>query len=104
ATILANACGPCIGQWQRENPAPSQKNSILTSFNRNFAGRNDGNSLTHTFLASPEIVLALTLAGDLRFNPLENAIANEKGQRIRLAPPVGAELPGEKMKIEAIAG
>ena len=103
ATILANACGPCIGQWQRENPAPSQKNSILTSFNRNFAGRNDGNSLTHTFLASPEIVLALTLAGDLRFNPLENAIANEKGQRIRLAPPVGAELPGEKMKIEQIA-
>jgi len=99
AVILANACGPCIGQWQRDNPDPLQKNSIIASFNRNFTARNDGNPLTHTFLASPEIVLATTLAGDLGFNPLKDFLTNAKGERIRLESPSGAELPDEKMQV-----
>src|SRR5690606_23130208 len=68
--IMANACGPCIGQWKRHTDDPTRKNSILTSFNRNFAKRNDGNPNTHGFVASPEIVTALSIAGDLTFNPL----------------------------------
>ncbi|MCX5772238.1 MAG: aconitate hydratase [Candidatus Hydrogenedentes bacterium] len=90
-TILANACGPCIGQWARggeEGP-----NSILTSFNRNFAKRNDGNPQTHAFVASPEVVTAMVLAGDLRFNPMTDTLVNEAGERVKLDPPKGAELP-----------
>lgn len=98
AKILANACGPCIGQWERDNPEPSLKNSIITSFNRNFAGRNDGNPNTYTFLASPEIVMALALAGDLRFNPLQDYLIAEDGTKHRLTPPQGAELPSKIMK------
>jgi len=98
AQILANACGPCIGQWERDDCEPGIKNSIITSFNRNFAGRNDGNQQTHTFLASPEIVLALTLAGDLNFNPLTDFLISEDGKRYQLEPPEGAELPAVKIQ------
>jgi len=98
AQILANACGPCIGQWERDDCKPGIKNSIITSFNRNFAGRNDGNQQTHTFLASPEIVLALTLAGDLNFNPLTDFLISEDGKRYQLEPPEGEELPAVKIQ------
>ncbi|HPC35828.1 MAG TPA: aconitate hydratase [Candidatus Marinimicrobia bacterium] len=99
AQILANACGPCIGQWERDDFKPGIKNSIITSFNRNFAGRNDGNQQTHTFLASPEIVLALTLAGDLNFNPSTDFLISEDGKCYQLEPPKGEELPAGKIKI-----
>ena len=91
--IMANACGPCIGQWARKMDNPDRKNSILNSFNRNFAKRNDGNSGTHSFIASPEIVTALTLAGTLNFNPLTDYLVNEAGQKIKLDEPKGEELP-----------
>lgn len=91
--VLANACGPCIGQWARHMDDPKRKNSIITSFNRNFAKRNDGNASTHAFVASPEIVTALVFAGDLTFNPLTDTLINEDGDEVRFDPPVGAELP-----------
>ncbi len=91
--IMANACGPCIGQWSRKMDNPEQKNSILNSFNRNFAKRNDGNAGTHSFIASPEIVTALTLAGTLNFNPLKDTLLNASGQKVKLDEPVGFELP-----------
>ncbi|MCX6267807.1 MAG: aconitate hydratase [Bacteroidetes bacterium] len=91
--IMANACGPCIGQWSRKMDDPDRKNSILNSFNRNFAKRNDGNAGTHSFIASPEIVTALTLAGNLTFNPLKDFLINEAGQRVMLDEPSGEELP-----------
>jgi aconitate hydratase len=91
--IMANACGPCIGQWSRKMDDPERKNSILNSFNRNFAKRNDGNAGTHSFIASPEIVTALTLAGSLAFNPLTDTLVNEAGQPVKLDEPVGVELP-----------
>ena len=91
--VLANACGPCIGQWARHSDDPSRKNSIITSFNRNFAKRNDGNPNTHAFVASPEIVTAFVLAGDLTFNPLKDTLTNSKGEKIKLAEPKGIELP-----------
>ncbi len=91
--VLANACGPCIGQWQRHTTDPNRKNSILTSFNRNFSKRNDGNPNTHGFVASPEIVTALAIAGDLTFNPLTDSLINEDGVAVRLDPPTGVELP-----------
>lgn len=93
AVIMANACGPCIGQWKRESVQPERPNSIITSFNRNFAKRNDGNPNTHTFIGSPEVVAALTIAGDLCFNPLTDTLLNEKGEKIKLQEPVGFELP-----------
>jgi len=93
AVIMANACGPCIGQWRRESDQPDRPNSILTSFNRNFAKRNDGNPNTHTFISSPEVVAALTIAGDLCFNPLTDTLVNEKGENIKLQEPKGFELP-----------
>lgn len=93
AVIMANACGPCIGQWKRETEDTERPNSILTSFNRNFAKRNDGNPNTHTFISSPEIVAALTIAGDLCFNPLTDTLINEKGESIKLEAPNGQELP-----------
>lgn len=92
-TVLANACGPCIGQWARHNSDPERKNSIITSFNRNFAKRNDGNPNTHAFVASPEIVTALSIAGSLTFNPLTDYLENEKGDKVKLDEPVGFELP-----------
>lgn len=91
--VLANACGPCIGQWKRHDVKEGEKNSILTSYNRNFVKRNDGNPATHSFVASPEIVTALSLAGKLTFNPLTDYIENEKGEKIKLDIPIGNELP-----------
>lgn len=93
AVIMANACGPCIGQWKRDDAGGQRPNSIVTSFNRNFAKRNDGNPNTHAFVASPELVAALTIAGDLRFNPLTDTLENDKGQHVRLAEPSGYETP-----------
>ena len=93
ATIMANACGPCIGQWKRESKDPERKNSIVTSFNRNFAKRNDGNPNTHAFVVSPELVAAFTIAGDLTFNPMTDTLVNEKGENVKLAEPHGYELP-----------
>jgi len=91
--IMANACGPCIGQWKRETDNPERPNSIITSFNRNFAKRADGNPNTHTFIGSPEVVAALTIAGDLCFNPLKDTLVNENGNNVKLAEPHGYELP-----------
>ena len=92
-TVLANACGPCIGQWARHTDDPSRKNTILTSYNRNFAKRNDGNPNTHSFVASPEIVTALSIAGRLSFNPLTDTLVNKDGQEVRLKEPEGIDLP-----------
>jgi aconitate hydratase len=91
--VLANACGPCIGQWKRHEADKEHKNSIITSFNRNFAKRNDGNPNTYAFVASPEIVTALSIAGRLTFNPLTDFLVNEEGKEIKLDPPAGDELP-----------
>lgn len=93
ATIMANACGPCIGQWKRHTDDPTRKNSIVTSFNRNFAKRADGNPNTFAFVASPEITMALTIAGDLCFNPLKDRLLNHDGERVKLSEPQGDELP-----------
>ena len=93
ATIMANACGPCIGQWKRLTDDATRKNSIVTSFNRNFAKRADGNPNTHAFVASPELVLALTIAGDLCFNPLTDTLINQNGEKVKLRVPEGDELP-----------
>jgi len=92
-TVLANACGPCIGQWKRTDVEKGTKNSIISSFNRNFAARNDSNPATHAFVASPEIVTAMTLAGSLSFNPEKDALVGENGQEVVLQPPTGDELP-----------
>ncbi|HAP00462.1 MAG TPA: aconitate hydratase [Bacteroidetes bacterium] len=91
--VLANACGPCIGQWARHRKNTEPKNSIITSYNRNFAKRNDGNPNTHAFVASPEIVTALAIAGNLTFNPMTDYLTNEKGEKIKLNEPLGIELP-----------
>ncbi|GAB4017955.1 aconitate hydratase [Spirosoma sp. KCTC 42546] len=91
--VLANACGPCIGQWARHMDDPTRKNSIITSFNRNFAKRNDGNASTHAFVASPEIVTALVIAGDLTFNPMTDTLTNEAGEQVMLDEPQGIEQP-----------
>ena len=91
--VLANACGPCIGQWARHIDDPTRKNTILTSYNRNFAKRNDGLSSTHAFVASPEIVTALALAGSLSFNPLKDKLKNDKGEEVLLDEPKGYEMP-----------
>lgn len=91
--VLANACGPCIGQWKRHDVNFGEKNSILTSYNRNFSGRNDANPGTHSFVASPEIVIAFSLAGHLAFNPMTDTLTNDKGQVVKLVPPHGDELP-----------
>ncbi len=98
--VLANACGPCIGQWARHNVDPKRKNSIITSFNRNFAKRNDGNPNTHAFVASPEIVTAMAIAGTLTFNPLTDTLTNEKGEQVKLDPPTGLELPPSGFDVE----
>ncbi len=91
--VLANACGPCIGQWARHMDDPSRPNSIITSFNRNFAKRNDGNASTHAFVASPEIVTAFAIAGDLTFNPMTDTLTNESGEQVMLDEPAGIEQP-----------
>lgn len=91
--VMANACGPCIGQWARHTDDPTRANSIITSFNRNFAKRNDGNPHTHSFVASPEIVTAMAIAGDLTFNPLKDKLKNRNGEDVMLKEPVGIEMP-----------
>ncbi|MEW6234177.1 MAG: aconitate hydratase [Candidatus Omnitrophota bacterium] len=93
AIVLANACGPCIGQWARAGAEKQEMNSIITSFNRNFAKRADGNPNTHAFVASPEIVTAMVLGGSMTFNPLTDSLVNEEGQSVKLDEPQGAELP-----------
>ncbi|MDX1918191.1 MAG: aconitate hydratase [Candidatus Caenarcaniphilales bacterium] len=93
--VLANACGPCIGQWKRHDVQKGDRNSIITSFNRNFAARNDSNPDTHAFVASPEIVTAFALAGNLTFNPKTDPLINAKGEKVFLDPPVGEELPSK---------
>jgi aconitate hydratase len=98
--VLANACGPCIGQWARHTTDPNKKNSIITSFNRNFAKRNDGNPNTHAFVASPEIVTALAIAGSLSFNPLKDKLKNTDGQEVMLDEPKGVELPPKGFAVE----
>ncbi len=98
--VLANACGPCIGQWARHTDDPNRANSIITSFNRNFSKRNDGNPQTRAFVASPEIVTAMAIAGDLTFNPLTDSLVNEDGQEVKLDPPSGIELPTKGFDVE----
>jgi aconitate hydratase len=98
--VLANACGPCIGQWARHIDDPNRKNSIITSFNRNFAKRNDGLASTHAFVASPEIVTAFAIAGSLTFNPLTDKLKNEHGVEVMLDEPTGIELPPTGFKVE----
>ena len=100
AVIMANACGPCIGQWKRHTDDNSRKNSIVTSFNRNFAKRADGNPNTHAFVASPELTMALTIAGDLCFNPLTDTLTNESGQQIKLNEPQGTDFPPNGFAVE----
>jgi aconitate hydratase len=98
--VLANACGPCIGQWARHIDDPNRKNSIITSFNRNFAKRNDGLASTHAFVASPEIVTAFAIAGDLTFNPLKDKLKNESGEEVMLDEPTGVELPPKGFSVD----
>jgi aconitate hydratase len=93
ATIFTNACGPCIGMWDRTGAEKAEKNTIVHSFNRNFAKRADGNPNTFAFVTSPEIVAAIAIAGDLGFNPLTDTLTNDKGEQVKLDPPVGDELP-----------
>jgi aconitate hydratase len=98
--VLANACGPCIGQWARHTDDPTRKNSIITSFNRNFAKRQDGNPNTHAFVASPEIVTAFAIAGDLTFNPLTDTLTNELGEQVKFDEPQGIEMPVKGYAVE----
>lgn len=93
AVIMTNACGPCIGQWKRETDDNTRPNSIVTSFNRNFAKRADGNPNTHAFVASPEVAMALAIAGDLCFNPLTDTLTDANGNPVKLDAPVGDTLP-----------
>ena len=93
--VLANACGPCIGQWRRSDVQDGEKNTIITSFNRNFAKRNDGNAATESFVASPEIVTALTISGKLSFNPSKDSIPMKDGSKFMFDSPIGSELPEE---------
>ncbi|MES1197738.1 MAG: aconitate hydratase, partial [Chitinophagaceae bacterium] len=98
--VLANACGPCIGQWARHIDDPNRKNTILTSYNRNFAKRNDGLASTHAFVASPEIVTALAMSGKISFNPLKDTLKNDKGEDVLLKEPTGFELPPKGFAVE----
>ena len=93
AKVFANACGPCIGMWNRVGADRKEKNTIIHSFNRNFQSRNDGNPNTYAFVASPEITTAIAIAGDLSFNPMTDSLTNEQGQQVKLSPPTGDELP-----------
>ncbi|MBN2482455.1 MAG: aconitate hydratase [Bacteroidales bacterium] len=98
--VLANACGPCIGQWARQGAEKQEKNSIMTSFNRNFSGRNDGNPNTHAFVASPELVTAFSIAGTLLFNPVKDTLVNERGERVMLDEPAGMEMPAKGFEVQ----
>ena len=100
ATVFANACGPCIGMWTRMGAEKKEKNSIIHSFNRNFAARQDGNPNTHAFVASPEITTAIAIAGRLDFNPLTDTLTNENGEQVKLDEPTGMELPPNGFAVE----
>jgi aconitate hydratase len=100
AKVFANACGPCIGMWARTGAEKKEKNTIIHSFNRNFQARQDGNPNTYAFVASPEIVTALAIAGDLGFNPLTDTLVNEAGEAVKLDAPVGNELPTKGFDVE----
>jgi len=100
ASVFANACGPCIGQWDREGADKQEKNTIVHSFNRNFLKRADGNPNTHAFVASPEMVTALAIAGDLTFNPLKDKLISEDGKEVMLDEPTGWELPAIGFAVE----
>ncbi|MFZ9575264.1 MAG: aconitate hydratase [Sphingobacteriia bacterium] len=100
ATVFTNACGPCIGMWDRMGAEKQEKNTIVHSFNRNFAKRADGNPNTYAFVASPEIVTALAIAGDLGFNPLQDTLINAEGKAVKLDPPTGHELPPQGFSVE----
>ena len=100
ATVFANACGPCIGMWDRMGAEKQERNTIVHSFNRNFAKRADGNPNTLAFVGSPELVTALAIAGDLNFNPLTDSLINEKGEKVKLDPPTGYELPPKGFAVD----
>ncbi len=100
ATVFANACGPCIGQWDRPGADKEEKNSIIHSFNRNFAKRADGNPNTHAFVASPEIVAAIAISGKLDFNPITDTLTNQDGEQVTLDLPKGLELPPNGFQVE----
>ncbi|MBS1927122.1 MAG: aconitate hydratase [Bacteroidetes bacterium] len=100
ATVFANACGPCIGMWARVGAERKERNTIVHSFNRNFAKRADGNPNTMAFVASPEMVTALAIAGTLEFNPLTDTLINEKGEKVKLDPPTGYELPPKGFAVD----
>ncbi|MBV4356881.1 aconitate hydratase [Pinibacter aurantiacus] len=100
AKVFANACGPCIGMWDRMGADKQEKNTIVHSFNRNFAKRADGNPNTYAFVASPELVTALAIAGDLSFNPLTDTLINEKGEKVKLDAPTGNELPPKGFSVD----
>lgn len=100
AKVFTNACGPCIGMWDRVGAEKQEKNTIVHSFNRNFAKRADGNPNTFAFVASPELVTALAIAGDLTFNPITDFLINEKGEKVKLEEPVGDELPTRGFAVE----
>jgi aconitate hydratase len=100
ATIFTNACGPCIGMWDRTGAEKAEKNTIVHSFNRNFAKRADGNPNTFAFVASPEMVAAIAISGNLGFNPLTDTLTNDKGEQVKLDPPTGDELPTKGFAVE----
>jgi aconitate hydratase len=100
AKVFTNACGPCIGMWDRMGAEKQEKNTIIHSFNRNFAKRNDGNPNTYAFVASPEIVTAMAISGSLTFNPLTDTLTNEDGQQVMLDPPAGDELPSKGFAVD----
>jgi aconitate hydratase len=100
ATVFANACGPCIGMWDRVGAENKEKNTIVHSFNRNFAKRADGNPNTYAFVGSPELVTALAIAGDLTFNPITDTLTNDKGEQVKLDEPTGQELPPQGFAVE----
>lgn len=102
ATVLAFACGPCIGQWQRDDIKKGDKNSIITSFNRNFRARNDGNPETLSFISSPELVTAMAIAGRLSFNPITDSLKTDNGEQVKLQPPAGNELPAQNFDTSAM--
>lgn len=100
AKVFANACGPCIGMWNRVGAEKKEKNTIVHSFNRNFQARQDGNPNTYAFVASPELVTALAIAGDLGFNPITDTLTNSKGEQVKLDAPAGQELPTKGFAVE----
>src|SRR5690606_16106287 len=100
ATIFTNACGPCIGQWDRSDLKGEEKNTIVHSFNRNFSKRADGNPNTHAFVGSPEMVAAIAISGRLDFNPMTDTLINEDGEEVRLDEPAGIELPPQGFAVE----